>query len=152
VISTLESIQINHERGLRPGLKAEGIVPNNAGVEVWRMQEGGRTEMDEVISNYYGDDQVTALINLKVDTKDVDKIAERVSGFLQVEDVFLVTGDTDIVAKVKVQTYNQLKRFIVEDLSKIDGVKDTKTLMVVSTFKERGELRFEPNEGREGGN
>lgn len=116
------------------------------------MQEGGRTEMDEVISNYYGDDQVTALINLKVDTKDVDKIAERVSGFLQVEDVFLVTGDTDIVAKVKVQTYNQLKRFIVEDLSKIDGVKDTKTLMVVSTFKERGELRFEPGEGREGGN
>ena len=116
------------------------------------MQDNGKSEMDEVISHYYSDDQVTALINLKVDTKDVDKIAERVAGYLQVEDVFLVTGDTDIVAKVKVQTYNQLKRFIVEDLSKIGGVKDTKTLMVVSTFKERGELRFEPAEAKESGN
>jgi len=121
-------------------------------VEVISMQDNEKSEMDEVISHYYGDDQVTALINLKVDTKDVDKIAEKVSGFLQVEDVFLVTGDTDIVAKVKVQTYNQLKRFIVEDLSKIGGVKDTKTLMVVSTFKERGELRFEPSEAKESGN
>ena len=117
------------------------------------MQENEKTEYEAVMSTYYGDDQVTALINLKVDTKDADKIAEKVAGYLVVEDVFLVTGDTDIVAKVKVQTYNQLKRFIVEDLSKINGLKDTKTLMVVTTFKERGELRFEPGaEGREGGN
>jgi DNA-binding Lrp family transcriptional regulator len=118
------------------------IAPAPGGVG---MQENEKTEYEAVMSTYYGDDQVTALINLKVDTKDVDKIAERVSGFLAVEDVFLVTGDTDIVAKVKVQTYNQLKRFIVDDLSKIEGVKDTRTLMVVSTFKERGELRFDPN-------
>lgn len=104
--------------------------------------------MDEVISHYYGDDQVTALINLKVDTKDADQIAEKVASYLQVEDVFLVTGDTDIVAKVKVQTYNQLKRFIVDDLSKVGGVKDTKTLMVVSTFKERGELKFEAGDSK----
>lgn len=113
------------------------------------MQENEKAEYEAVMSTYYGDDQVTALINLKVDTKDADKIAERISGYLLVEDVFLVTGDTDIVAKVKVQTYNQLKRFIVDDLSKIQGVKDTKTLMVVSTFKERGELKFEPGEQKE---
>lgn len=108
------------------------------------MQENEKSEYEAVIATYYGDDQVTALINLKVDTKDAEKIAEKISGYLVVEDVFLVTGDTDIVAKVKVQTYNQLKRFLVDDLSNINGVKDTKTLMVVSTFKERGDLKFEP--------
>jgi len=108
------------------------------------VQENEKSEYEAVISTYYGDDQVTALINLKVDTKDAEKIAEKISGYLVVEDVFLVTGDTDIVAKVKVQTYNQLKRFLVDDLSNINGVKDTKTLMVVSTFKERGDLKFEP--------
>jgi Lrp/AsnC family leucine-responsive transcriptional regulator len=113
------------------------------------LQENEKSEYEAVMSTYYGDDQVTALINLKVDTKDADKIAERISGYLLVEDVFLVTGDTDIVAKVKVQTYNQLKKFIVDDLSKIVGVKDTKTLMVVSTFKERGDLKFEPSEAKE---
>jgi len=100
------------------------------------VQENEKSEYEAVIATYYGDDQVTALINLKVDTKDAEKIAEKISGYLVVEDVFLVTGDTDIVAKVK--------RFLVDDLSNINGVKDTKTLMVVSTFKERGDLKFEP--------
>ena len=112
------------------------------------MQEE-KTEYEEVISNYYGDDQVTALVQLKVDTKEAERIAERASNFLVVEDVFLVTGDTDIVAKVKVQSYKQLKRFLVDDLSSIPGVKDTKTLMVVSTFKERGDLKFEPDGSKE---
>lgn len=115
------------------------------------MQDNEKLEYEEVISTYYGDDQVTALVNLKVDTKDAERIAERVSGYLMVEDVFLVTGDTDIVAKVKVQNYNQLKRFLVDDLSSIPGVKDSKTLMVVSTFKERGDLKFEPEGPKENG-
>ena len=76
-------------------------------------------------------------------------MAEKVSGFLVVEDVFLVTGDTDIVAKVKVQNYSQLKRFLVDDLSSIPGLKDSRTLMVVSTFKERGDLKFEPEEAKQ---
>jgi Lrp/AsnC family leucine-responsive transcriptional regulator len=114
------------------------------------MQEKDKTDYDSVMSTYYGDDQVTALINLKVDTKDADTIAEKVAGFLMVEDVFLVTGDTDIVAKVKFHNYNQLKGFLVDDLSSIAGVKETRTLMVVTTFKERGELKFDTGEEKEG--
>ncbi len=113
------------------------------------MEEEDKTELEEVISSYYGEDQVTALVNLKVDTKEAERVAEKVSGFLVVEDVFLVTGDTDIVAKVKVQNYSQLKRFLVDDLSSIPGLKDSRTLMVVSTFKERGDLKFEPEEAKQ---
>jgi Lrp/AsnC family leucine-responsive transcriptional regulator len=107
------------------------------------------SEYEEVISTYYGEDQVTALVHLKVDTKEAERVAEKVSGFLVVEDVFLVTGDTDIVAKIKVQNYSQLKRFLVDDLSSIPGLKDSRTLMVVSTFKERGDLKFEPEEAKQ---
>ncbi len=95
------------------------------------------------MSDYYGDDQVTALINLKIDTKEADAVAERISEYDVVEDVFLVTGDTDVVAKVKFQSYNQLKRFLVEKVANIQGVKEIRTLMVVMTFKERGELKVE---------
>jgi Lrp/AsnC family leucine-responsive transcriptional regulator len=107
------------------------------------VQEGEKKGVESVLSNYYGDDQVTAIIHLKVDTKDSDSIAQKVSAFNIVEDVFLVTGDTDIVVKTKFRNYNQLKRFLVEDISAISGVRDTKTLMVVTTFKERGEVKIE---------
>jgi len=110
------------------------------------MKSQEKSEYDSVMSTYYGNDAVPAIITLKVDTKEADKIAEKVSGHQVVEDVFLVTGDTDIIAKVKFQSYDQLKKFLINSISSIDGVKDIKTLMVVTTFKERGEIKFEPLE------
>jgi len=107
-------------------------------------QEG--TEYESVISDYFADDQVSAIINMKVDTKEADAIAEKVSEYEVVEDVFLVTGDTDIIARVKFQAYDQLKHFLMEKVATIPGIRDIKTLMVVTTFKERGELRFDPLE------
>jgi len=108
-----------------------------------QVQQKEKSEYEVVMSDYYGDDQVTALINLKIDTKEADAVAERISEYDVVEDVFLVTGDTDVVAKVKFQNYNQLKRFLIEKVANIQGVKEIRTLMVVMTFKERGELKIE---------
>ena len=65
------------------------------------MHNREKSEYDSVISNYFGDEQVTALINLKVETKDADIIAEAIAEQDAVDDVYLVTGDTDIVAAVK---------------------------------------------------
>ena len=101
-------------------------------------------ENDSVMTSYYGDEEVTAIITLKVEAKDADAVCEGVSLLRPAIDVFLVTGDTDIVVKAKFITYGHLKKFLVDELSHISGVKDTKTLMVVASFKERGELRFAP--------
>jgi hypothetical protein len=43
------------------------------------MQNREKSEYDSVMSSYFGDDQVTALINLKVETKDADVIAEAIA-------------------------------------------------------------------------
>jgi len=107
------------------------------------MQNRERSEYDSVISSYFGEEQVTALISLKVETKDADVIAEAISEHGNVESVYLVTGDTDIVAVVKFQTYAQLKRFLVETVTAIPGVRETKTYMVVTAFKEGGQIAHE---------
>lgn len=99
------------------------------------------SDMDQYMSTYYGEGQVAAVITIKVDTKEADKVATRVSKFDIIEDVFLVTGDTDIVAKAKFDNYKGLKDFVVQSLAPIKGVKETKTLMVVTTYKEGGQAR-----------
>jgi len=104
---------------------------------------GERSDYEGVISRYYGDDQVKSIIQMKVETKEADTIAEKVASLPEIEDLFLVTGDADLIAKASFENYNSLKSFIVERLSKIDGVRDTRTLMVVTTFKERGKLKSE---------
>lgn len=100
-----------------------------------------RSDYEGVISRYYEGDQVKTIIQMKVETKEADTIAEKVSALPEIEDLFLVTGDADLIAKASFENYNLLKKFIVERLSKIEGVRDTKTLMVVTTFKEKGKIR-----------
>ena len=102
-----------------------------------------KADYEGVISRYYGDESVKTIIQLKVETKDADVVAEKVARLPEIEDLFLVTGDADLIAKAGFENYSALKKFIVERLSKIDGVRDTKTLMVVTTFKERGKVRSE---------
>jgi DNA-binding Lrp family transcriptional regulator len=109
------------------------------------MEEKDKKEYEEIISSYYGEDQVAALVNFKIDTKGSDMVAQKIAGFSYVEDVFLVTGDTDIIAKARFPNYAALKKFIVDDVASIEGVKETKTFMVVTTFKERGKIK-EPEE------
>jgi DNA-binding Lrp family transcriptional regulator len=99
---------------------------------------GQGSEMEEVISTYYGEDQVAAVITVKVDTKEADRIATEIAKHDVIEDVFLVTGDTDIILKARFPNYRGLKEFVLESLAPIRGIKDTKTLMVVTAYKERG--------------
>lgn len=110
------------------------------------MQNREKSEYDTVMSSYFGDDQVTALISLKVETKEADVIAEAIAENDAVDDVYLVTGETDIVAVVKFKTYGQLKRFLMETITSIPGVKESKTSMVVTTFKKDGEFKVEKAE------
>ncbi len=94
--------------------------------------------MDTALHALYGDDAVLALITLKVDTKEADRIAHEIARFDVIQDVFLVTGDTDIVAKARFPNYKGLKDFVLGSLAPIPGIKDTKTLMVVTAYKEGG--------------
>jgi DNA-binding Lrp family transcriptional regulator len=95
-------------------------------------------EIEDVMSSFYGGEQVSAIITLKVDTKEADRIAADIAKFDAIEDLFLVTGDTDIIAKARFKDYRGLKDFVVDSLAPIPGIKDTKTLMVVTTYKEGG--------------
>jgi DNA-binding Lrp family transcriptional regulator len=102
-------------------------------------------DIERVMETLYSEENVTAIINLKVDTKEVDEIAREISKHDIVEDVFLVTGDTDVVVKARFSNYQHFKDFMVHTVSRLGSVKDSKTLMVVSTYKDKGQVR-EPKE------
>ena len=96
------------------------------------MQNRERSDYDSVISSYFGEGQVTAVINLKVETKDADVIAEAIAEHANVEALYLVTGETDLIAVVRFQSYPQLKRFLTESITFLS--EESKTAMVVTTF------------------
>lgn len=96
-------------------------------------------ELTATMGKYYGERIVTALVGLESDVNKVDSVAIAVTSFPNVEDVFVVTGDYDIILKVRFPHYDAFQKFLVEELAKLDGVKRIKTMMVLSIKKEMGQ-------------
>ena len=95
--------------------------------------------VESAFTKVWGEEHVVALIALKVETSEADTVASEVSKFTEVEDVFLVTGDTDIFLKVRFPHYEELKEFVLHRLPGVRGIRETKTLLVVTAYKEGGE-------------
>ena len=98
-------------------------------------------DYERILSTYYGDNLVSAMMMLKIDTKEAEDIAKMIAKFDVVEELFMVTGDVDIILKARFQNYKALKTFIL-DLNTVQGIKETKTMTVVTPFKESGTLLF----------
>ncbi len=96
-------------------------------------------EYEELISSYYGDDAVRSMIGVKVETNRVDEIAEKISEFPQVLDLFLITGDFDMLLKAVFRDYPSFRDFVTNTLPSIEGIKETNTFMVVTVYKEGGQ-------------
>jgi DNA-binding Lrp family transcriptional regulator len=97
--------------------------------------------VESAFTKVWGDESVLALVALKVETSEADAVASEVSRFVEVQDVFLVTGDTDIFLKVRFPHYEELKEFVLRRLPIVKGIRETKTLLVVTAYKESGEAR-----------
>ena len=96
-------------------------------------------EYENLMSSYYGDDAVRSMIGIKVETSKVDEIAEKVAEFPQVLDLFLVTGEVDMLLKAVFRDYSSFREFVTNTLPSIDGIKETNTFMVVTAYKEGGQ-------------
>jgi len=80
-----------------------------------------------------------ALLMLNVSSeKDVEKIAGDITSIPEIEDVYEVGGEPDLVATVWAPSLEELREFINEKISKIDGVEDVTPLMMLRIYKKAG--------------
>ncbi|MFO7792769.1 MAG: Lrp/AsnC ligand binding domain-containing protein [Candidatus Saliniplasma sp.] len=103
-------------------------------------EKNNNDEYEEVISSYYEGRGVSSMISLNVDTMEADTIAEKLSGFDNIEDVFLVTGDVDIIVKARFKDYDHMKKFLLNKVSQLDGVENLQSQMIITTYKERNQI------------
>jgi Lrp/AsnC family leucine-responsive transcriptional regulator len=104
---------------------------NNECIEVGLM-EAEITNFRE----YYDNKIITALIGVEADVNNVDNIGRIIGENKNVEEVFVVTGEYDLIIKVRFPDYIALEKFIVNNLNAIQGIRRSKTMMVLSIIKD----------------
>ncbi|MCL4332626.1 MAG: Lrp/AsnC ligand binding domain-containing protein [Candidatus Thermoplasmatota archaeon] len=98
------------------------------------------TEISETLGKFYKDKIVTAIIGVETEVKKVESLAKSLCGHNNVEDIYIVTGEFDILIKVRFVDFFSLNEFLVVELSKMPGIKSSKTMMVLSTVKDSGRI------------
>jgi DNA-binding Lrp family transcriptional regulator len=63
-------------------------------------------------------------------------IAEQISKFPEVQEVHIISGDWDILIKVKDKDVDSIGRFVIDKLRTVKGIEKTLTCMVFDTPKE----------------
>lgn len=83
---------------------------------------------------------VRAVLNVFVESKDLEKVAETLTKLPEITDVYEVTGEFDIVAMVDVESITSFRQFLKTKILKIPGVRSTVTSVVMYTHKRDGKL------------
>jgi DNA-binding Lrp family transcriptional regulator len=68
------------------------------------------------------------------------KIAKEIARFPEVQEVHIITGDWDILIKIKEKDVETIGRFVIDKLRLVKGIEKTLTCMVFETDKETTDI------------
>jgi DNA-binding Lrp family transcriptional regulator len=74
---------------------------------------------------------VAAFILIVVDSGAEKRIAEKLSDLAGVDEVDVIYGDYDLIAKIQVPDISKLGDFIINNIRSVKGVRRTSTLIAV---------------------
>ncbi len=77
---------------------------------------------------------ITAIVLVETDVDRIPEVAAQIADLEGVSEVYSVTGDVDLVTIVRVHEHEQLAGVIADRLSKVVGVKGTKTYLAFRTY------------------
>jgi len=72
-------------------------------------------------------------------------IAEQIAKFPEVQEVHIISGDWDILIKVKEKDVDTIGKFVIDKLRTVKGIEKTLTCMVFDTTKETTEMTLALN-------
>lgn len=70
---------------------------------------------------------ITAIVLVSTEVDRIPEVAQAIADIPGVSEVYSVTGDTDLVAMVRVREHDQLAEVIAGTLNKVPGVLGTQT-------------------------
>jgi Lrp/AsnC family leucine-responsive transcriptional regulator len=81
-----------------------------------------------------------ASVSYRAKTDDVPisqrTVAEEIARFPEVQEVHIITGDWDLLVKLRAESVDAVGKFVVDKLRLIKGLEKTLTCMVFETVKE----------------
>lgn len=74
---------------------------------------------------------VLAYVMVKAHTGDADRLRDEIAGLGGVDEVHIVAGDVDLIAKLRVDSPDEVREVAANTVRTLDGVEDTRTYVAM---------------------
>ena len=83
---------------------------------------------------------VEVILNIFVQSKELDKVTKKLLALTEVKDLHEVTGEYDLVATIKTEDISTFRTFIKDKVLAIEGIRSTVSAVILYTHKKEGKL------------
>ena len=80
---------------------------------------------------------VTAFVMIITEARRASEVAQRIAEMEYVAEVYSVTGGYDLIAILRLPTYEQLGDVVPDQIAQVDGVTGTETTLAFRTYTRR---------------
>ncbi len=94
-------------------------------------------------------EKVSALIEVRVTPQrgqGFDNIAERIYKYPEVNSVYLISGDYDLLVTLEGKSLKEVSAFVSDNLSTLDTVLSTATHFILKKYKDHGTILMKKRE------
>lgn len=80
---------------------------------------------------------ITTIVLIRCDPKSIPETATRLAGIDGVTEVYSVSGEWDLVAIVRVASYDDIARVVTEEFVNVPGLERTTTLTAFRAYSRK---------------
>ena len=111
-----------------------GVSEGTVRQRLKKLVDGGVVKVQAQVNSHQVPNLYLAIIGLKLEGREMEKCAEQINQFPEVQRTMIVTGRYDILASLLLDSHERLVDFVTHKLSRVKGIRDSETFVVLKNY------------------
>lgn len=111
-----------------------GVSDGTIRLRTERLLKSGYLRISAAVNPMLFEDGLTATVGVSLEGRANQEIMQAIAALDGVQSVANVSGRFDLLVEIHVASRNELRRFLVDDLSALGGIQNTETFLYLETI------------------
>ena len=138
-LAIIQKLKENGRATNREIAEALGLTANTVSSRIRQMEDADQLRVIAVSDFAAHGHDVLIQLAIEIDNRSATEVAQQIAEFSEVFAAHVVNGNYDIDLLVAVPDFDSLKRFMLEKLSKVPGIRSMTPSIAVDIIKYRFE-------------
>ena len=142
----IDALQKNGRESYKSIAQKLGVSDGTVRLRTERMIRSGYLRISASVNPMFFEDGLTATVGVSLEGRANAEIMRAIAALDGVQSVANVSGRFDLLVEIHVSSRNDLRRFLVDDLSAVGSIQNTETFLYLETIDKWVRQRSEGTE------